>query len=65
MNVNAAYRDWVEELTGAPGPSFCQRHGHDKVQCSEPKIVNGHPAAHFKCTVCGELSFHWCKGDKQ
>ena len=51
--------DWVEQETGAPGPSHCARHGHRKVRVSEPVDVHGHPAAHFECEVCGLRGFHW------
>ena len=55
--------DWVTEATGAPGPSQCERAGHDKVQVSDPVDVHGHPAAHFRCRVCGLKGFHWLKGE--
>ena len=51
--------DWVEQVTGARGPSWCDRHGHDKRMVSQPKIVNGHPAAFYECRVCGLRGFHW------
>ena len=54
--------DWVEEVTGVPGPSLCARKGHDKVQVGEVREVNGKPAAMFQCRVCGLKGFHWLKG---
>ena len=51
--------DWVEQVTGERGPSWCDRHGHRKVRVSAARDVNGHPAAYYECRVCGLRGFHW------
>ena len=52
--------DWVEDLTGIPDPSMCQRAGHvwepDETQV---RIVFGRPACPVRCSRCGERGFHW------
>lgn len=51
--------DWVEAVTGESGASPCERHGHVFVQDSEGVPVNGHPAAYFRCSICGHRVFQW------
>ena len=51
--------DWVERETGERYDHLCALYGHDKEQVSEAKDVQGHPAAHFTCTRCGQRFFHW------
>ena len=52
--------DWVEELTGIPGPSECERHGHvyDR-DLMRVAIVHDRPACPVQCRVCGRRGYHW------
>ena len=49
--------DWVEEVMGVPGPSMCERGGHDYRQTGDERVAHGKPAAHFTCAVCGREGF--------
>lgn len=53
--------DWVEELTGIPGPSACQRAGHDWARDTSDmvRVVYGRPACSVRCSRCGARGFHW------
>ena len=52
--------DWVEQETGIPGPSMCERVGHAwERDESQVKVVYGRPACPVRCHVCGARGFHW------
>ena len=53
--------DWVEEATGIPGPSMCQRQGHawERDETQQVRIVYGRSAGAVRCAVCGARGFHW------
>lgn len=52
--------DWVEEATGIPGPSMCQRAGHTwRRDETRMQIVYGRPACSVRCSTCGARGFHW------
>ena len=52
--------DWVEELTGIPGPSACRRAGHCwERDIAYVRVVYGRPACPVRCSRCGARGFHW------